>query len=164
MWRYTSDDHEFWCTLLKFSTAPLGRQNRYLQVDKSPYKNVVFQENRLAFEFEGVKNDFFPKKTKKKFCFLCLSVTMSWPKHALQLGRTFLIFPSIFLRPIPITIRRWGAVRSVLGRSTPHILFGWRKTRKWQKLIQVHETYFWCNRSSNVELSFERELNLHVFL
>ena len=36
----------------------------------------------------------------------------------------FLVFfHRFFLRPIPITIRRSGAVRSVLGRTTPPIFY-----------------------------------------
>ena len=51
-------------------------------------------------------------------CSLLVSV-ISWRFYACQWRTNCLLNSLIFWGPIPITIRRWGAVRSVLGRNTP---------------------------------------------
>ena len=123
-----------------------------------------FQENRLAFEFEGVKKVFFVKQMENMFLFLLVSdhvVTL----NCFTVRAHFFDFPIDFLKATTITIRRWGAVRSVSGRAYPPIFYsGGAKIENDETQCKSVKRFFWWDGSAKVELSFERELNFHVFL
>ena len=66
------------------------------------------------------KNDIFQKKTKKKHFLLLLVSDHVVTLNCFTVRDDFCAFPIDFvLRPTTITIRRRGAVRSVLGLSPP---------------------------------------------
>ena len=136
---------------------------------------------------------FFQKKVNKTV-FLC---ACQWPYRDANVivseGRLFCFSHRFFLRPTTITIRRWGAVRSVSGRTTPPYAIRVSQKSKMTKLNasawnaffmqQVRTTppysipvaqnyrYFATKKSeknmstkiAKIELSFEPELNFCNF-
>ena len=105
--------------------------------------DILFQENRLAFEFEGGKRVFVCQKSENNMFYLFVSDHVVTRK-CLSVRDDFFDFPIDFLRPTTITIRRSVAVRSASGRAYPPMFYsGGAKIEKWRNLIQVHETFFY---------------------
>ena len=123
-----------------------------------------FQENRLAFEFEGVKNDFFPKKTKKKVFFPLLVSDHVVTQTCITVRAHFFDFPIDFF---------WGLSPSLYADEvlcaafraarTPPYSIRVAQTSKMAKPYTSACNVFLCNRSAKVELWCKRELNFHDF-
>ena len=157
-------------------------------------KVSFFQENRLAFELEGVKKWLFFKKNKKKVFFSPLVSDHVVTLNTFTVRAHFFNFPIDFFGGLPPSLYA-DEVLCAASRAAlpPHILFGWRKNRKWRNSMQVGETLFLCNRcalpppysirvaqnyryfatkkseknmsttNAKIELSFEPELNFCNF-
>ena len=131
----------------KCSLWQSGGWNRYLQVEKSLRFFVVFSRIPNSIRVgRGKKMTFFKKNKKKQNISPLVSdhvVTLT----TFTVRAHFLDFPIDFFGGLPPSLYA-DEVLCAASRAAlpPHILFGWRKNRKWRNSMQVGETPFLCNK------------------
>ena len=145
--RYTGDDHECLSHFAKMSHSVHMSADRYLQVEKSADNFVVFSRKPISIRVgRGKKMTFFQKKQKNNFFSPLVSdhvVTL----NCFTVRAHFFDFPIDFFWGLPLSLYA-DEVLCAASRAAlpPHILFGWRKNRKWRNSMQVHKMLFLCNR------------------
>ena len=93
------------------------------------------------------KNDFFLKKSKKKVFFCPLVSDHVVTLNTITVRAHFFDFPIDFFLVLPPSLYA-DEVLCAASRAAlpPHMLFVFRKNRKWRNSMQVGETLFLCNR------------------
>ena len=93
------------------------------------------------------KNDFFQKKTKKQVFFSPLVSDHVVTLNCFTVRAHFFDFPIDFFWVLPPSLYA-DEVLCAASRAAlpPHMLFVFRKNRKWRNSMQVGETLFLCNR------------------
>ena len=165
MWRYTGDDHEFWTILSTEFTGFTGIKIDTYRSMNCFQKVSFFQENRLAFELEGVKKWLFPKETKKKVFFPPLVSDHVVTQTCITVRAHFFDFPIDFFWGLPPSLYADQVLRAAFraAPTPPYSIRVAQNSQNGETLYKWTKRTFVWNGSAKVELWCRRELNFHVF-